>query len=66
MNRYILNNTGPTEFYRNGPHIHDKIEFLEWVNSHFTVVYTPNPTPFPRNHKKGSGLFGSRMALSSC
>ena len=50
MNRYILNNTGPTEFYRNGPHIHDKIEFLEWVNSHFTVVYTPNPTPFPRNH----------------
>ena len=50
MNRYILNNTGPTEFYRNGPYIHDKIEFLEWVNSHFTVVYTPNPTPFPRNH----------------
>ena len=50
MNRYILKNTGPTEFYRNGPYIHYKIEFLEWVNSHFTVVYTPNPTPFPRNH----------------
>lgn len=50
MNRYILKNTGPTEFYRNGPHIHDRIDFLEWVESHFTVVYTPNPTPFPRNH----------------
>lgn len=50
MNRYILKTNEPIDFYQNGPHIHDKIEFLEWVNSHFTVVYTPNPTPFPRNH----------------
>ena len=49
MNRYILKNNEPIEFYQNGPHIHDRIEFLEWVESHFDVVYKPDIDEWLRN-----------------
>ena len=49
MNRYILKTNEPIDFYQNGPHIHDRIEFLEWVESHFDVVYKPDIDEWLRN-----------------
>ena len=56
MNRYILKTNEPIDFYQNGPHIHDKIEFLEWVNSHFEGPISTKDGGVLKEHKVNTSV----------